>query len=206
MIKRLMDIAIASVGLILFSPVMILCALLVKLTSKGPAFFKQERVGLNFRPFQILKFRSMVVGAPKLGAAVTVDGDPRITTIGRLMRKSKLDELPQLFNVLKGDMSLVGPRPEVPEYVHLFQRDYQELLSVRPGITDISSITYRYEEEILAAADDPREAYISEVLPAKIELGKSYIERSSVLFDLKLIFITAGRVFGLFKNSAVSGI
>ena len=201
-----MDIAIASVGLILFSPVMILCALLVKLTSKGPAFFKQERVGLNFRPFQILKFRSMVVGAPKLGAAVTVDGDPRITTIGRLMRKSKLDELPQLFNVLKGDMSLVGPRPEVPEYVHLFQRDYQELLSVRPGITDISSITYRYEEEILAAAEDPREAYISEVLPAKIELGKSYIERSSVLIDLKLIFITAGRVFGLFKNSAVSGI
>ena len=206
MIKRLMDIVIAIIGLILFSPVMLLCALLVKLTSKGPAFFKQERIGLNFQPFQILKFRSMIVDAPKLGAAVTVDGDPRITTIGRLMRKSKMDELPQLLNVLKGDMSVVGPRPEVPEYVNLFEADYQELLSVRPGITDISSITYRYEEEILAAAEDPRQAYITEVLPAKIELGKSYIERSSIWFDLKLIFITVGRVFGLFKNSAASGI
>jgi len=129
---------------------MIICALLVKFTSEGPIIFRQTRVGRNFAPFEIFKFRSMVVNAASLGARVTADGDKRITKIGRIMRKTKLDELPQLFNVLFGDMSFVGPRPEVPEFVEAYREDYTELLSIRPGITDIGSIEFRFEEEILA--------------------------------------------------------
>lgn len=152
---------------------------------------------MKFRPFRILKFRSMVVGAPKLGAQVTVRGDARVTTIGRLLRKTKLDELPQLFNVLLGDMSFVGPRPEVPEYVNLFKTDYEELLRVRPGITGIASITYRDEEGLLAAASDPKQVYVSEVLPEKIRLGKLYVDRQSIMLDVRLIIMTLLKIVGV---------
>ncbi|QEG22330.1 sugar transferase [Mariniblastus fucicola] len=196
MIKRLFDIVLSLTGIIVLSPVMLVCALLVKLTSKGPVFFEQIRVGKNFQPFGILKFRSMVVDAEKLGAQITADRDPRITSIGRILRKTKLDELPQLINVLKGDMSLVGPRPEVPKYVELFEEDFRKLLQVRPGITDIASIEYRFEEEILAQSSDPTQTYIEEILPAKIKLGEQYVNKSSVLFDVQLIFKTFLTIVG----------
>ena len=199
MSKRVFDIFFSLVGILCLSPVMIICALAVKLTSKGPIIFRQTRVGRNFAPFEIYKFRSMVVNAAQMGARVTADGDKRITTIGRIMRKTKLDELPQLFNVLFGNMSFVGPRPEVPEFVELYRDDYTELLSIRPGVTDLGSIEFRFEEEILAASSDPRQAYIDEVLPQKIELGKKYIKLSSVLFDIKLIFLTLLSVVGTRK-------
>lgn len=196
MIKRLFDIALALFGIVVFLIPMMVCAVLVKLTSKGPIIFSQERMGLNFKPFRIFKFRSMVVNAPSLGAQVTVDRDPRITGIGRLMRKTKLDELPQLFNVLFGDMSFVGPRPEVQKYVDMFREDYKVLLSVRPGITGLDSIAFRHEEDILAKASDPQAAYVDEVAPAKIKLAKQYVAKSSVLFDIKLIWLTIVSVLG----------
>ena len=199
--KRLFDIALALFGIAVFLIPMIACAILVKLTSKGPVIFSQERMGLNFKPFRIFKFRSMVVDAPNLGAQVTVDRDPRITGIGRIMRKTKLDELPQLFNVLLGDMSFVGPRPEVQKYVDLFHDDYKILLSVRPGITGLDSIAFRHEEDILAKASDPQAAYINEVAPAKIELAKQYVSKASVPFDIKLIWLTIVSVLGIGKSS-----
>ncbi|MFK7769250.1 MAG: sugar transferase [Mariniblastus sp.] len=197
MTKRLFDIGLALVGIAIFLLPMLICAVVVKLTSKGPVIFSQERVGLNFKPFRIFKFRSMVVDAPNLGAQVTVDRDPRITGIGRIMRKTKLDELPQLFNVLFGDMSFVGPRPEVPKYVEIFREDYKVMLSVRPGITGLDSIAFRHEEDILAQAADPQAAYLNEVAPAKIKLAKQYVEKSSVLFDVKLIWLTIVSVLGI---------
>ena len=203
--KRLFDIALALFGIVVFLIPMVVCAVLVKLTSKGPIIFSQERMGLNFEPFRIFKFRSMVVGAPSLGAQVTVDSDPRITGIGRMMRKTKLDELPQLFNVLFGDMSFVGPRPEVQKYVDLFREDYKVLLSVRPGITGLDSIAFRHEEDILAKASDPQAAYVNEVVPAKIKLAKQYVAKSSVVFDIKLIWLTVFSIFGTVGSSGESG-
>ncbi len=195
------DIGLAIFGLIVFFPVMIICAVLTRLGSKGPVLFRQKRVGKDFELFEILKFRSMVVDAPSLGAQVTVDRDPRITGAGRIMRKTKLDELPQLFNVLKGEMSFVGPRPEVPEYVEMFRDDYTQLLTVRPGITGLSAIKFRNEEDILAAAADPKQAYIQEVLPEKIALAKEYIGRTSLLYDVKLILLTLLRIVGWFGKT-----
>ena len=197
MIKRVFDIFFSLFGIVVFCPVMIACGLAVLFSSRGPIFFRQDRMGMNFRVFQILKFRSMVVDAPKLGEQVTVSGDPRVTSVGRLLRKTKLDELPQLFNVLMGDMSFVGPRPEVPEYVNMFRPDYTELLSVRPGITDIASITYRNEETILAAAADPKHAYATEVLPEKIRLGKLYINQQSIVLDIRLLVMTVLKIVGV---------
>ena len=203
MSKRLFDIVCSLGGILVFSPVMLACAVLVKLTSTGPIIFSQQRVGLNFKPFNIYKFRSMVVDAPKLGGQVTVDRDPRITFVGRLMRKAKLDELPQLFNVLSGDMSFVGPRPEVSQYVEMFKDDYAELLTVRPGITDIGSIVYRHEEDILAQSEDPRSTYINTVLPEKIRLSKQYVRSRSLWVDVRLIFQTIFTVLG-FCSTGVS--
>lgn len=199
MIKRAFDVVFSLLGIVAFLPVMVLCAVLVKFTSTGPIIFRQQRVGRDFQPFHILKFRSMVVDAPSQGAQITVDRDPRITGIGRVMRKLKLDELPQLFNVLRGDMSFVGPRPEVQEYVDLFRDDYKTLLSVRPGITDPGSIAFRHEEDILAAAADPRLAYVAEVLPEKIRLSKVYVVNSSIWLDIQLIFQTLLSVVGFSK-------
>jgi len=192
--KRLFDFAAAAAGLMVLSPLMILVALLIKIDSRGPVFFKQERVGKDFQPFSIYKFRTMVVDAERKGSLVTVGDDPRVTRAGHFLRKAKLDELPQLINVLKGDMSLVGPRPEVPRYVELFHRDYEEILTVRPGITDLASLKYRDESGILAAAKDPEREYVARVLPEKIDLAKQYIREASFLFDLRLIFQTLLKV------------
>lgn len=194
MMKRLFDIVASAVGLVVLSPALLLSAALVRFTSPGPVLFRQQRVGQGFRPFTIYKFRTMVVDAPKIGAAITCGDDPRITPIGLFLRKTKLDELPQLFNVLVGDMSLVGPRPEVPRYVEMFREDFADILAVRPGITDLASITYRNEAELLGRAADPQAEYVHRILPHKISLAKEYRQRSSVLFDFFLIVRTVAAI------------
>jgi lipopolysaccharide/colanic/teichoic acid biosynthesis glycosyltransferase len=193
--KRLFDIMVSFIGLICLLPLLLLVAILIKLDSTGPIFFKQTRMGMRFRPFQILKFRTMVQDSSTKGQSITVGDDPRITRVGRFLRKSKIDELPQLFNVLKGDMSLVGPRPEVPDYVELFRHDYEEILKVRPGITDLASIKYRDEATILGQSENPEEEYIVHILPEKINLAKEYIRRSSLIFDLSVICRTVFKIF-----------
>ena len=194
MLKRLFDIFASGIGLLLISPPMFLVAVAVKFTSAGPVFFRQERIGRGGRPFFILKFRSMVADAPKKGGQITCGDDPRITPIGKWLRKSKIDELPQLFNVLKGDMSIVGPRPEVRRYVEMFQEDYDVILQVRPGITDLASIKYHDEAAILGQAANPEEEYVRCVLPEKIRLAKEYVARRSFWLDLTVIFGTLGRL------------
>jgi len=193
--KRAFDIAGAIFGLLLVIPVLGIAALLIKLDSEGPVFFRQERVGRGFKPFLIYKFRTMVQDASKKGLPLTVGNDPRITRIGRFLRKTKVDELPQLINVLKGDMSFVGPRPEVPKYVELFRSDYEEILKIRPGITDLASIKYRDEEAVLRKSADPEEEYVARILPDKITLAKEYIEKSSFFFDVALIAKTVSKLF-----------
>jgi lipopolysaccharide/colanic/teichoic acid biosynthesis glycosyltransferase len=192
--KRMIDFVASAVGIVLLSPLLLVAAALVRLSSPGPVLFRQERIGRGFRPFTIYKFRTMVVDAPRLGAAITCGDDPRITPIGRILRKTKLDELPQLFNVLLGHMSLVGPRPEVPRYVELFREDFAEILAVRPGITDLASITYRNESELLGRAVDPQAEYVERILPDKIRLAKEYRRRSSMMYDLFLIFRTIAAI------------
>jgi FlaA1/EpsC-like NDP-sugar epimerase/lipopolysaccharide/colanic/teichoic acid biosynthesis glycosyltransferase len=205
--KRIFDVTASAAGLIILSPVFLLAALLVKMGGRGPVFFRQERVGRGFRPFTIYKFRTMVVGAEGMGPGITAAADPRVTSVGQLLRKSKIDELPQLINVLRGDMSLVGPRPELPQYVNLFRGEYTEILSVRPGITDPASITYRDESPILAESGEPEELYLRVILPEKLRLGKEYVNRSSFAYDLKLIATTIvtvvypGRSLDRFFNS-----
>lgn len=194
MIKRLFDVVVAAAGLLVLSPLFAILALAIKLTSRGPVFFRQERVGRDFQPFRIYKFRTMVVDAPKLGGQITAGRDPRITSIGHVLRKTKLDELPQLLNVLSGEMSLVGPRPEVPKYVEMFRPQFAEVLSVRPGITDLASVKYRDENEILGQAADPEAAYVNQVLPDKLALATEYVRRASFWFDVRLIFATFWKV------------
>jgi lipopolysaccharide/colanic/teichoic acid biosynthesis glycosyltransferase len=192
MIKRLFDIVVSAVACAMLSPVMLLVALLVKSTSLGPILFLQERVGKNFRRFKIYKFRTMIPDAPNLGGVITIGEDPRITKVGRVLRMTKIDELPQLFNVLLGDMSFVGPRPEAPKYVEMFRDDYEEILTVRPGVTDLASIKYRDEAAVLGQAEDSEREYIERVLPEKIQFAKEYVRRSSLWFDLAVIFRTVG--------------
>lgn len=194
MMKRMFDLLVSFCGLLLLWPVLLVSAVLIKLTSPGPALYRQQRMGLNFQPFDILKFRTMVVDAHKLGGQITAGRDPRITSVGHFLRKTKIDELPQLINVFKGEMSFVGPRPEVPRYVEMFRDDYAELLKVRPGITDIASLKYRHESELLGESDNPETTYVQVILPDKIALAKEYIRRSSILFDLQLIFKTVLRM------------
>lgn len=188
--KRVFDMLLASLALLVLSPVLVGTALVVKLTSRGPVFFRQERMGRNFRRFFIYKFRTMVPDAHQRGPQLTSGEDPRITWVGKFLRKAKLDELPQLLNVLKGDMSFVGPRPEVPRYVDLFRDDYAAVLRVRPGITDLASIKYANEAEILGQVADPEAEYVQRILPDKLKLGKEYVEQSSLLFDLRLLIVT----------------
>ncbi|NOZ26038.1 MAG: sugar transferase [Nitrospirae bacterium] len=193
--KRAFDIFCSAAGIVLLFPLFAAAAILIKLDSRGPVFFRQQRVGRNFNPFLIYKFRTMTVDASEKGPQITVGGDKRVTRVGRILRRYKIDELPQLINVLKGDMSLVGPRPEVQKYVELFREDYEHILRVRPGITDISSITYRDEEGVLRDKDDPEAFYRNVLLPEKIRLAKLYIDRSSFLYDLGLIWKTVLAVF-----------
>jgi lipopolysaccharide/colanic/teichoic acid biosynthesis glycosyltransferase len=193
--KRIFDILVSVLGLVLVSPLFLLIAMLIKLDSRGPVLFRQERIGRAFRPFLIYKFRTMVKDAPKRGSLITYGNDARITRVGRMLRNTKLDELPQLFNVLLGQMSFVGPRPEVPCYVELFRKDYEDILKVRPGITDLASLKYRDEAAFLGNTKNPEEEYVNHVLPDKIELAKEYLRQSSLIFDIGLIARTLFRVF-----------
>jgi lipopolysaccharide/colanic/teichoic acid biosynthesis glycosyltransferase len=193
--KRAFDIVTAFTTLALLTPLMIVVAMFIKLDSEGPILFRQQRIGRGFRPFWIYKFRTMRKGPIADESQVTVGNDPRITRVGRFLRKTKIDELPQLINILRGDMSFVGPRPEVPRYVRLFEREYQEILTVRPGLTDLASLKYRDEAALLAQSENPEEEYRMRVLPDKIELAKDYLRQASLLFDLKIICKTFFRLF-----------
>lgn len=191
MAKRLFDLLLSSIGLLLLAPLLLLIAVLVKVDSPGPVMFRQERVGRFGQPFRIHKFRTMRHEPAGQGLQITVGADRRITRVGGFLRASKLDELPQLLDVWLGDMSLVGPRPEVPRYVAHYPAGLREkVLSVRPGITDIASIEYRDESSVLARAADPERAYIDEVLPHKLALAARYVERSSLWLDVWLIWRT----------------
>jgi lipopolysaccharide/colanic/teichoic acid biosynthesis glycosyltransferase len=193
-LKRALDVVAAGAGLIVLSPLFLVAALAVRLDSRGPVFFIQQRVGRGFVPFGILKFRTMVVDAEARGGQITSGNDSRVTKSGRWLRKTKLDELPQLINVLRGDMSLVGPRPEVPKYVEMCRDDYVTILAVRPGLTDPASIKYRDESAVLAASDDPERAYVEQVLPDKIALARDYVQRATLFGDLRLLVQTFLRI------------
>ncbi|WGS50625.1 sugar transferase [Paraburkholderia sp. D15] len=191
MTKRLFDIVASAVGLLLLSPVLLVLALLIKLESPGPVFFRQERVGRFGKPFRIHKFRTMVTDAERKGLQITVGSDARVTRMGVPLRKYKLDELAQLIDVFIGNMSFVGPRPEVPRYVACYPADVRDIvLSVRPGITDWASIEFKDENEILGRAQDPHQAYIDEVLPIKLGYYVAYVKERSFLGDLRVIFAT----------------
>jgi lipopolysaccharide/colanic/teichoic acid biosynthesis glycosyltransferase len=192
--KRSMDVALSSLVLVMLSPILAAVALAVWLDSGRPILFDQERVGLAFQRFRILKFRTMRV--QNEGPAVTVAGDRRITRVGKLLRAAKLDELPQLWNVLRGDISLVGPRPEVPEYVEMFKDRYCRVLTVRPGITDLASIRFRNEEAILSQSREPLREYAECILPAKLDLADEYIRTRSVVGDLSILLRTAIAIMG----------
>lgn len=195
-LKRILDIVASVLGLIILSPVFLLVAVCIKLDSKGTVFFKQKRVGKNKKKFEIYKFRTMVDDAEKIGKQITIGNDRRITNVGKFIRKCKLDELPQLINVLKGEMSLVGPRPEVPRYVELYDEYQEQILLVCPGITDYASIEFRNENEILGCSVNPENTYISEVMPSKIALNMKYIKKISLTEDIHLILKT---IFVLMK-------
>ena len=188
--KRLFDVVASGVGLLLLSPLFLLVAIWIKLDSPGPVFYRQVRVGRYNRDFRIFKFRSMRVGADK-GSLVTIGGrDPRVTRSGYFIRKFKIDELPQLINVFIGDMSLVGPRPEVRHYVNYWTKEQLHVLDVRPGITDPASIKFRNENELLDKADDPEKYYIEVIMQEKLRLYLEYVENHSFWYDMKLIFQT----------------
>ena len=186
--KRAFDIVCAALGLLVLSPVLLLCALLVGLTSPGGVLFRQERVWKDGVPLTIYKFRSM--RKDNAGLKISTSSDSRITPVGRVLRKTKLDELPHLWNVLKGDMSFVGPRPEVREYTDLYTPEQRQVLLVRPGITGLASIRYRNENDLLSASTDPNRTYIEEVMPAKLALDLEYIPRACVSYDVRLILET----------------
>lgn len=192
--KRVMDVTCSGLGMLLLSPPLLAIALAVWLGDRGPVLYRQERVGRGGRPFTMLKFRSMVAGADRKGRLVTVGGDARVTPVGRWIRRLKLDELPQLLNVLKGEMSLVGPRPEVQRYVDLYTAEQWPVLDLVPGITDPASIKYRDEEAVLAGYDDPDRAYVEVVMPDKIAINLSYAARATVLSDLAVILRTLLRI------------
>jgi lipopolysaccharide/colanic/teichoic acid biosynthesis glycosyltransferase len=187
MMKRALDLCASIPGLLITWPLLVIISVLIKLDSRGPVIFSQERIGKGFRPFFIYKFRTMVEDAPQRGGALTVGRDPRVTRVGHILRQTKIDELPQLINVLRGDMSLVGPRPEVRRYVELFVKNYETILAVRPGITDLASLKYRDESAILAGSDNPEEEYVRRILPDKLRLAEEYVQRCSLGLDLTLI-------------------
>ena len=188
--KRAMDIVLSAAALCVLWPVLLLIALAIVVDDPGPVFYRQVRVGRGGKPFRIFKFRTMVVDADKKGLSITVGRDSRITRVGALLRKTKLDELAQLLNVLMGQMSFVGPRPEVPRYVELYTPYQRQVLLVRPGITDYASIAYRNENDLLAGADDPERMYIETIMPDKIELNMKYLREISPLTDVRLILRT----------------
>ena len=188
--KRAIDVILSAFGLLILLPFLPVVAIMIKLDSRGPVFYLQERVGKDFRIFVIYKFRTMMANADQQGAHITAAGDRRITKVGGFLRKYKIDELPQLFNVLKGEMSFVGPRPEVSEYVQLFRSEYRKLLTVRPGITDPASLKYSNEETILGMSKAAQDVYMNSILPEKIRLSSNYIDNHTLMTDLRLIMMT----------------
>lgn len=186
--KRAFDILCSFLGLTVLSPVLLVVSVLVAVTSPGGVFFRQERIGKDGKPFRIFKFRSM--RKDNAGLKITTGNDSRITPVGRFLRKSKIDELPQLINVLVGDMSFVGPRPEVADYVNLYTPYQRQVLLVRPGITGLASIRFRNENDLLTASDDPNRTYVEQIMPRKIDLDLEYIPHASVFYDIKLMFQT----------------
>ena len=195
MLKRFCDILISSIVLICFLPIGVLIALAIKFDSSGSVFFRQQRIGLHGKAFGLLKFRSMRVASQSQGTLTVGMRDPRITKVGVFIRRFKLDEFPQFLNVILGDMSIVGPRPEVEEYVLLYDQNQKRVLSVKPGITDYASIQYFKENEILAKSENPRKAYIEEIMPDKLRLNLKYIEEKNLFTDLKIIWKTALKIF-----------
>lgn len=187
---RFFDIIFSALGLIVLLPVFAAICLKIKIGSKGGCFFIQERIGKDGKPFGLYKFRTMRIGADSEGLLTVGEHDARITHVGYFLRKTKMDELPQLWNVLKGDMSLVGPRPEVRKYVELYTDEQRKVLRVRPGITDYASIEYANENELLSKAEDPDRTYIEEVMPDKIKLNMRYLEHYTVSEYFKIIFLT----------------
>lgn len=190
MIKRLFDIIFSLIGLIFLSPILILIAICIKIDSKGPVFFRQLRVGRYSKDFKIFKFRTMQIDSDKLGLLTVGDKDPRVTKVGYFLRKYKLDEFPQLINVLVGHMSFVGPRPEVQKYVNFYTEEDLQILNVKPGITDYASIKYRDEAEIIRQAKDAEKAYVEDIMPEKIKLNKEYINNNNIFIDIKIILKT----------------
>lgn len=196
MIKRIFDIFFSLLGLIIFSPLFFIISILIKLDSQGPVFYRGERIGQFGKRFRIFKFRTMVKDAEKLGGPSTPADDPRLTKFGKFLRKYKLDELPQLINVLKGEMSLVGPRPEVKMYVEMLKLEEREkILSVKPGMVDLASLWNFHEEEILKGSPDPEKVYMEKIRPKKIELQLEYIKNRSFLLDLNIIVKTILKLF-----------
>jgi lipopolysaccharide/colanic/teichoic acid biosynthesis glycosyltransferase len=200
--KRAFDLASSAVGLVLLAPLLAMVACCIKLTSRGPVLYRQIRIGRNGRPFSILKFRSMAERASAEDRSITVAGDPRVTKIGKLLRRYKIDELPQLWNVLRGDMSLVGPRPEVPIYISYYTPEQRTVLSARPGITDPASLAYRHEEELLATHCEPERFYRTEILPDKLARNRAYLRNVTLQNDLVIILETMGSAFLISKNSS----
>ncbi len=191
---RFFDVVFSVLGILFLSPLLVIVYIMIVMESKGGGFYKQERVGLNGTDFKLIKFRSMAIGSDKKGLITIGGNDSRITKIGLFIRKFKIDELPQLFNVLIGNMSLVGPRPEVRKYVDLYTIQQKEVLKVKPGITDYASIEYANENEILGAASDPDRVYIQDIMPSKIELNLRFIHNKSINEYFKIIFLTLKKI------------
>jgi lipopolysaccharide/colanic/teichoic acid biosynthesis glycosyltransferase len=185
--KRVFDLTLSALSLLILGPLLGFVAILIKLDSPGPVLFKQERMGQGFRPFLIYKLRTMIQGAQAQGPLVTAGRDARVTRVGAFLRRTKIDELPQLINVMRGEMSLVGPRPEVRKYAEMFREDYEEILRIKPGITDLASLKYRHETDLLGQSANPEEQYLTEILPDKIRLAKEYLRTSSFSVDLRVI-------------------
>lgn len=194
MLKRLFDFFSSLVALVFLLPFFFIVAFLIVIEGGFPVFFTQTRIGKNKVPFQLLKFRTMVKDADKLGKITIGKRDPRVTNVGHFLRSYKLDELPQLLNILKGEMSVVGPRPEVQEYVDLYTEEQNKVFLAKPGLTDYASLKYINESEVLAKSSDPNKTYIEEVMPAKLQLNLKYIEEQGLLTDLKIIFKTIGKI------------
>ena len=192
--RRAFDVAAAAAGLVLLAPLFLAVAIAIRATSPGPVFFRQERVGQGGRTFRIHKFRTMRQDAEAAGAQLTVAGDARVTRVGAWLRATKIDELPQLIDVLQGSMALVGPRPEVPRYVAAYTPEQRRVLEVRPGITDPASIAYRDESAVLAAAADPERAYLADVMPRKLAINLAYQARRTLASDVGVIFATLARI------------
>lgn len=201
--KRILDVVFSAAGLLLLLPLCALVALCIKANSRGPVFYRQIRVGENGRPFRIAKFRSMDAVASNMPAGITISGDTRVTGVGRILRRYKIDELPQLWNVLRGDMSLVGPRPELPIYVETYSPGQRLVLSVRPGITDPASLAYRNEEDVLSRCENPEQLYLKRVLPDKLARNLTYVQGISFRADLRIICTTVACSFLGVESEAV---